>query len=64
MLKVLADGKYPGHQLFTDMFSRAKAYDILAFLDSESTLKQDLKVIKSLIPQYFIKPFFKSLRNK
>lgn len=64
MLKVLADGKYPGHQLFTDMFSTAKAYDILAFLDSESTLKQDFKVIKSLIPQYFIKPFFQSLRNK
>ena len=64
MLKVLADGKYQGHQLFTDMFSTAKAYDILAFLDSESTLKQDLKVIKSLIPQYFIKPFFQSLLGR
>ncbi len=64
MLKVLADGKYQGHQLFTDMFSTAKAYDILAFLDSESTLKQDVKVIKTLIPQYFIKPFFESWRNR
>ena len=60
LLKVLANGKYKGHHLFTDMFSSAKASDILAFLDSESTLKQEFKVIKSLIPQYFIKPFFQS----
>ncbi|MFA7326716.1 MAG: lycopene cyclase family protein [Candidatus Kapaibacterium sp.] len=60
LLKVLADGKYQGHQLFTDMFTSAKASDILAFLDGESSLKQDFKVIKSLIPQYFIKPFFRS----
>ncbi len=64
LLKVLADGKYKGHQLFTDMFSSAKASDVLAFLDSESTLKQDFKVIKSLIPQYFIKPFFQSWLDK
>ena len=64
MLKVLADGKYKGHQLFTDMFSTANAYDILAFLDGESTLKQDIKVIKTLIPQYFIKPFYQSWRDR
>jgi len=64
MLKVLEEGKYQGHQLFTDMFSKVKASDILSFLDSESTLSQDIKVIKSLIPQYFIKPFFKSWWNR
>ncbi|PKL81143.1 MAG: lycopene cyclase [Ignavibacteriae bacterium HGW-Ignavibacteriae-4] len=64
LLKVLADGKYQGHQLFTDMFSSVKATDILAFLDGESSLKQDFKVIKSLIPQYFIKPFFRSWLNR
>lgn len=61
MLKVLAGGKYKGHQLFTDMFTKSKAYDILAFLDAESSLLQDFGIIKSLIPQYFFKPFFQSL---
>lgn len=63
MLQVLAEGKYKGHQLFTDMFSKVKASDIFAFLDSESNLSQDIKNIKSLIPNYFIKPFFKALRK-
>lgn len=63
MLQVLAEGKYKGHHLFTDMFSRVNASDIFAFLDSESTFHQDFKVIKSLIPNYFIKPFFKALKK-
>lgn len=63
MLQVLADGKYKGHQLFADMFSKVKTSDIFAFLDSESTLSQDIKNIKSLIPNYFIKPFFRALKK-
>lgn len=63
MLQVLADGKYKGHQLFSDMFSKVRTSDIFAFLDSDSTFGQDFKAIKSLIPNYFIKPFFKSLKK-
>jgi len=63
MLQVLADGKYKGHQLFTDMFSKVDASDIFAFLDSESNLLQDFRNIKSLSPIFFIKPFFKAIKK-
>ena len=61
MLKVLSAGNYQGHKLFTDMFSKVPAKDIFAFLDGQSTLAQDLRVISSLSPKHFIVPFAKSI---
>ncbi len=61
MLKVLAKGDYKGHQLFSDMFSKVPAHIIFNFLNSQSSLLQDFRVIRSLTPHHFIAPFVKSL---
>jgi lycopene beta-cyclase len=61
MLQVLAKGEYEGHQLFADMFSKVPAHIIFDFLNSESKLRQDIKVINSLSPVHFPTPFIKAL---
>jgi len=61
MLQVLAKGNYKGHQLFADMFSKVPAHIIFDFLNSESTLSQDIKVIKSLSQLHFVSPFIRAL---
>lgn len=55
LLNVLDDGKYPGHQLFCDLFKNTDASYVFAFLDAETNLFQDLKIITSLKPMPFIK---------
>jgi lycopene beta-cyclase len=56
LLNVLATGKLPGHQVFARLFSKNKPQDIFQFLDNESSLLQDIKLIGSL-PTL---PFFKA----
>jgi lycopene beta-cyclase len=48
LLNVLATGKLGGEQLFTALFDRNAISDIFPFLDNESNLRQDLKIITSL----------------
>ncbi len=48
LLNVLAKQSYEGHQLFTDLFSKVPAYRIFAFLDAETSVFQDLQIMKSL----------------
>ncbi|HEY0175159.1 MAG TPA: lycopene cyclase family protein, partial [Pedobacter sp.] len=48
LLNVLAKQSYEGHQLFTDLFSKVPAYRIFAFLDAETSVIQDLQIMKSL----------------
>ncbi|KAA6432722.1 lycopene cyclase [Dyadobacter flavalbus] len=61
ILKVLDHNEYHGHQLFSDLFTHVDAKNIFAFLDSESTAQDDLKVMLSLKAKHFIAPFVKSL---
>ncbi len=55
LLNVLATGKLSGDKIFTSMFSRNSTDDIFHFLDNESNILQDLRVIKSLPITPFIR---------
>ena len=56
LLNVLAKKKYEGYQLFYDLFSKTSAHRIFAFLDAETTVFEDIYIMKSLR----ILPFFQS----
>lgn len=64
LLNVLDEGKYPGHKLFSDLFSGTDARAVFAFLDAESTIIQEIKVMKSLKTMPFLKWFTKGLLKK
>lgn len=64
MLNVLNDGGYEGHQLFADLFNNAKAKYIFKFLDAESGIGNDLRIITSLRPLPFVKALVKVIRRK
>ncbi|WP_051664260.1 lycopene cyclase family protein [Dyadobacter crusticola] len=57
ILNVLDNNKYQGHQIFTDLFTNVKAKTIFSFLDSESTIAEDLQIMGSLKARHFIQPF-------
>lgn len=63
-LNVFDLGRYPGDEIFTDLFKNVKAKTIFKFLDSESSVLDDLKIMASLRAKYFIGPFLKVLANK
>lgn len=56
LLSVLVSGKVPGEKIFTQLFSKNKPQQVLRFLDNESKLSEELKIISSL-PTL---PFFKA----
>jgi lycopene beta-cyclase len=64
MLNVLSGGEYAGHRLFTDLFKNAKARYIFKFLDAETGIADDLRIITSLKPMPFINALGKVLRSK
>jgi len=64
MLNVLNDGKYVGHRLFSDLFKNAKANYIFKFLDAETGILEDLRIITSLKPLPFIDALTKVIRSK
>jgi lycopene beta-cyclase len=64
ILKVLNNNVYQGHQIFSDLFDRVDGETVFRFLDAESTLRGDLKVMRSLQAKHFIGPFFNVLYNK
>lgn len=54
-LDVLANENEKGAALFTSLFKKAKTETILKFLDEETTLVEDLKIITSVPSMQFIK---------
>jgi len=48
LLNVLATGKLEGQEIFTQLFRRNAVTDLFCFLDNESHLSQDLRIIGSL----------------
>ncbi|RZK83186.1 MAG: hypothetical protein EOO92_00100 [Pedobacter sp.] len=64
LLRVLDEGKYEGHQLFTDLFENTKASSIFSFLDGESALFNDFKIMKSLKTWPFLKSFIKACSSR
>jgi len=60
-LDVLANHNEDGASLFSSMFKKANTKTIFKFLDEESSLFEDLKIILSVPPKRFIQAFFKRL---
>lgn len=55
LLDVLAKGYLPGDRVFSRLFARNPVQRVFAFLDNESTMGQELKLISSLPTLPFLK---------
>jgi lycopene beta-cyclase len=60
-LDVLANDNANGSNVFAAMFKNVNIKTILKFLDEESNLIQDLKIITSVSPKTFMRAIFKRL---
>ena len=60
-LDVLANRNDMGEQLFTDFYSKNTPQDILKYLDEETGIKEEVKIMWSLYHPQFIKSFFRKL---
>lgn len=54
LLHVLHHQKMPGDQIFASIFKGNKAADVLSFLDNESSLFTDLKIMSSVPTRIFL----------
>jgi len=61
LLSVLDEGRYPGDQIFTDLFEGTAAKNVFRFLDAQSSLLNDISIMKSLKTIPFAKHFVKTL---
>ena len=61
LLQVMDANNYPPHQIFTDLFEHTDGRSIFKFLDAESSLFTDVKIMKSLRTWPFLKAFAKEL---
>ena len=59
MLKVLQDRGDLSERVFSDLFEKNPIERLLRFLDEESSLIEDIKVMNSVAPLPFIKAFFR-----
>ncbi len=59
LLHVLKNGLVPGDKVFTDLFKKNKPQWVLRFLDNESSLGDELKIISSLPSWPFLKAAFR-----
>lgn len=64
LLNVLYKRKYQGHQLFSDLFTKTPAYRIFPFLDAETSVLQDLHIMKSLRIIPFLQSFLTALFSR
>jgi lycopene beta-cyclase len=64
MLDVLHKHNYFGTKLFGLMFKRNTPYVIFKFLNEESSLLEELKIISSLPPLKFVSALFSRIRKK
>ena len=60
LVRVLFDDNELGNSIFSRMFSKVSPDKIFRFLDEESTLQDELRVILSCPKLPFIKALFKS----
>ncbi len=59
LLHILTHRKLPGDKIFTTLFKKNKPQQVLRFLDNESTLLDELKIISSLPTLPFLKAAMK-----
>ena len=62
-LKVLNDENGKGEWIFEQLYSKNSIRTILKFLDEETSVLEELKIMKSLFSFAFIKAFFKTLKS-
>lgn len=55
LLRLLKENKLKGETIFSQLFERNKATQILKFLDNETSLAEELKIISSLPTMPFLK---------
>jgi lycopene beta-cyclase len=55
LLRILSEKKLPGDKIFTRLFKKNKPQQILRFLDNETSLKEELRIISSLPTMPFLK---------
>lgn len=58
LLDVLAKSRLSGKKVFSTLFEKNTAQQVLKFLDNESTLKEELKIILTLPTMPFLKAAF------
>jgi lycopene beta-cyclase len=61
LLDVLATNNGNGAKLFSELFKKTNILTIFKFLDEESSLLQDLKIITAVPPGKFVKALLKRL---
>ncbi len=61
LLYILYHKTLPGRKIFTTLFRKNKAAQVLKFLDNESTLREELGIISSLPTWPFLSAAFKQL---
>ena len=60
-LKVLEEENEKGEWIFENFYEKNSIQHVFQYLDEETTMAQDLKIMGSLFSSVFIKAFFKSL---
>ena len=55
LLHILQNNTLPGKQIFSELFQKNDPADVLTFLNNESSLTQELKIISSLPTMPFLK---------
>ena len=61
LLHILKHNQLPGDKIFTQLFKKNKPRQVLRFLDNESSLADELKIISSLPTWPFLKAALKQL---
>lgn len=61
LLHILYHNQLPGDKIFTQLFKKNKPQQVLRFLDNETSLKEELKIISSLPTWPFLKAALKQL---
>jgi len=61
LLHILYNNKLQGKKIFTSLFQKNKPRDVLRFLDNETSLKDELKIISSLPAWPFLKAALKQI---
>jgi len=61
LLDILYHNTLPGKKIFTTLFKKNKPQQVLRFLDNESSIKEELKIISSLPTWPFLKAAIKQL---
>jgi lycopene beta-cyclase len=55
LLNILYYDKFPGQSIFTDLFRKNETNRVLKFLDNETSVREDWKIISSLPTAVFLK---------